>query len=74
MRDEDSQVQANQANQRVKHGGGAISVWDCMTSCGMGYMCKIEGQMAHALYLSILQDGAMKKIKWYCFNPSHVIF
>ena len=45
-----------------------------MTSHGMGNMCKIEKKMSHALYLSILQDGLMKTIAWYHFNPSHVIF
>ena len=42
----------------------------CMTSCGMGHMCKIEGEVTQALYLSILQDGVTKTIEWYCFNPS----
>lgn len=62
MRDGDSQVQAHQVNRTVKYEDGAIFVWDCMTFRGMGYMCKIEGQVTHTLYLGILQDGAMKTI------------
>lgn len=58
MRDGDSQVQAYQVNQTINHA-------DCMTSCGMGYMCKVEGKMTQALYLSNLQDEAMKKIEWF---------
>jgi hypothetical protein len=38
-------------------------VWGCMTSHGMGYMCKIEGKMTQALYLSILRVGVMKTIE-----------
>ena len=46
----------------------------CMTSHSVSYMCKIEEKMTQALYLRILQDGVMKRIEWYHFNPSHVSF
>ena len=49
-------------------------MWGCMTSHGMGYMCKIEGKMTQALYLSILRVGVMKTIERYRLNPSRVIF
>ena len=74
MRDGDSQLHAHHVSRTVIHGGGAIFVLHCMTSCGMGYMCKIKGEMTQVLYLSILQDGGMKTIEWYRFNPSRVIF
>ena len=45
-----------------------------MTSRGLDLMHKIEGKMTQALYVSILQDEVMKKIEWYHFNPSLVIF
>lgn len=45
-----------------------------MTSCGMGYTWKIEGEMTQALHLSILQDEVIKITEWYHFNLSHVIF
>ena len=45
-------------------------VWGCMTSSGMGYMCKIEGKMTQARYLSMLQDGVMETIERCRFNPS----
>ena len=37
------------------------------------YICKIEGKMTQGLYISILQDGVIKTIKWYRFNPSRVV-
>ena len=74
VRDEESHLQARHVSQTVKHGGGAIFVWGCMTSSGMGYMCKIEGKMKQDLYLRILQDELMDTIKLYHFNPFHVIF
>ena len=72
--DEESHLQAHHVNQIVKYGGGAIFVWGCMTSCGIGYMYKIEGKMKQDLYLTILKDELMDIIKLYHFNPAHVIF
>ena len=72
VRDGESQLQTHHVSQTIKHGGGAIFVRGCMTSHGMGYMCKIEGKMAQALYCSILQDGVMKTIEWYCHFSYHI--
>ena len=69
-----SELQVHHRSQKVKHGGGAIFVWGCMTSHAMDYMCKIKMKMTQALYLSILQDEVMETIEWYSYNPSHVIF
>jgi hypothetical protein len=74
VRGGESQLQAYHVSQIIRHVGGAIYVWSCMTSDGIGYMCKIEKKMTQALYLSILQDGVTKTIEWYCFSPSRVIF
>ena len=49
-------------------------MWGCMTSRGMSCMHKIEGEMTQGMYLSILQDRVMKRIEWYRFNPSLVIY
>ena len=73
VRDGESQLQAHHVGQTLKHGGGAIYVWGYMTSLGMGYMCQVEGKMTQTPYLSILQDGVMKTIECYHFNPSRVI-
>ena len=49
--------------RQLKHGGGAILVWGCMTSCDMGYMFKIEGTTTQTLYLGNLQDGVMETLE-----------
>ena len=49
-------------------------MWGCMTSCGISYMCKIEGKMKQDLYLSILKDEPMDTIKLHHFNLVDVIF
>ena len=74
MRDGESQIQARHVSQIVKYGGGAMFMCGCMTPRDMGHMCKVEVEMTQALYLSILQGGAMKRIEWYRFNPSSVMF
>jgi hypothetical protein len=53
----------------VKQGGGAIFVWGCMTSLGMGSIYKIEGEMANTLCLSILQDGVLTTIDFIPLQP-----
>ena len=74
VRDEESYLQACHLNQIVKHEGGAIFLWRYMTSCGIGYMCRIERKMKQDLYLNILKHKLMDRIKLYHFNLAHVIF
>ena len=39
----------------VKHGGGSIMVWGCMSSFGPGQLHQVEGIMNGAMYRDILQ-------------------
>ena len=40
----------------VKHGGGSVMVWGCLTSNGSGRIVRIEGNMDAELYVQILDD------------------
>ena len=62
---ETPKYKAHHMGHIVRHEGGAIFVWGCMPSLGMGYMCKIKGEMTHTLYLSILHDEVLKTIDRY---------
>jgi transposase len=42
-------LQPHQVNQVVKHGGGNIKVWGCMTYYGVGYMCQIHQNLTKDL-------------------------
>jgi DDE superfamily endonuclease/Transposase len=67
-------VQRRHVKQTVKHGGGSIMIWGCMTWYGTGYMCKIEGRMDQHLYRSILEDELIQTIDYYQLEPSQCIF
>jgi len=43
--------------KQVKHGGGKVMVWGCITASGVGRLCQVDGQMNSAKYISILQEG-----------------
>jgi transposase len=67
-------LQEHHVKQVVKHGGGSVMIWGCMTSEGPGFMCKMEGTMDQHLYRSILEGELVQTINWYEFDSTKVIF
>ena len=49
-------------------------VWGCMTSKGVGYLCKIEGTMDQHLYKTILEEDLKQTMEFYHLEPEEVIF
>ena len=49
-------------------------VWGCMTSKGVGYLCKIEGIMDQHLYKTILEEDLNETMEFYGLDPQEVIF
>ena len=49
--------------QTVKHGGGNVMVWSCISAAGVGWLCKIEPPMDQHLYLEILKDELQKSME-----------
>ena len=43
--------------KQVKHGGGKVMVWGCVTAHGVSQLCQVDGQMNSVKYISILQEG-----------------
>ena len=41
----------------VKHGGGSVMVWGCMSASGVGNLVFIDGIMDHKVYIKLLQDN-----------------
>ena len=56
------QLNSNHVNPTVKHGGGSLTLWGCMTYQGIGFMCKIEGGLNAELYTEILEDCFLKTV------------
>lgn len=67
-------LEERNVNTTIKHGGGGLMVWGCMTSKGVGYLCKIDGRMDQLLYKSILEEDLMNTIDFYDLDLQEVIF
>jgi transposase len=58
----------------VKHGGGSLMVWGCMTAQGAGYLTKIDTIMDADLYCQILCDELVKSLQYHDLDVNDVIF
>ena len=47
----------------VKHGGGNVMVWGCMSAAGVGELHFIEGNMNSNMYCEILQQSMIPSLK-----------
>ncbi len=57
------EYQENCALPTVKHGGGSIMVWGCMTTAGTGELRFIEGNMDSNMYCDILKQKMMSSLQ-----------
>ncbi len=53
----------NSALPTVKHGGGSIMVWGCMSAAGTGELWFIEGNMDSNMYCDILKQKMMPSLQ-----------
>ena len=49
-------------------------VWGCMTSQGVGNLCRIEEIMDQHLYKTILEEDLMRTMDYYQMDPQDIIF
>ncbi len=47
----------------VKHGGGSVTVWDCMSAAGTGELQFIEGTMNANMYCDILKQSMIPSLR-----------
>lgn len=47
----------------VKHGGGNVMVWGCITASGMGELHLIEGHMDGPMYVEILNENLPRTLR-----------
>jgi hypothetical protein len=68
------QITKESVKPTLKFGGGSIMVWGCMTWKGIGFSCKIDGNMDADLYSQILKGELIDTIKYYNMDPNTLIF
>jgi transposase len=66
--------QKHNVKETVKHGGGSVMMWGCMTFRNPGFLCRITGRMDQHLYKLILEEELLETIRWYEFDATKVIF
>ncbi len=61
--DPGEEYQENCALPTVKHGGGSIMVWGCMTTAGTGELRFIKGNIDSNMYCDILKQKMMSSLQ-----------
>jgi transposase len=56
----------------VKHGGGGVMVWGCMSARGLGKMVFIDGIMDHRAYIKILTENLQPSVQMLGLPDSFV--
>ncbi len=55
----------------VKHGGGSVLMWGCMSAAGVGELHFIDGIMNSQMYCSILKEKMLPSL---CALGRHALF
>ena len=59
----------------IKHSGGGMMLWGCMTHEGVGYACKIyDGTMTAQDYIHILDTTLYDSLEYYEYEYEDIIF
>jgi hypothetical protein len=66
--------QPRHVKETVKHGGGSVMIWGCMTAEGPGFMCKLTGRMDQHVYKAVLEDELLNTIDYYDLDAERIIF
>ncbi|EUC61983.1 transposable element Tcb2 transposase, partial [Rhizoctonia solani AG-3 Rhs1AP] len=58
----------------VKHGGGSIMVWGCITADGVGRLHRIDGRLTAVRYTQILENELLGTMREHSLFPRRTIF
>lgn len=67
-------LQSKHVLQTVKHIGGNIKVWSCITYDGVGFIVHIEQNLTKEIYKSILEEDLLNSMADYKMKQEDVIF
>lgn len=62
-RKKNSEMEERNLTATVKHGGGCIQVWGCMSANGVGDLHPIDGILDHRGYIQILKDHLVRSVE-----------
>src|SRR5271169_5015581 len=71
---DDEPIQPRHIQKTVKHGGGSIKPWSCITYEGIGYIVKIDETLDQHLYRKILEEDLMNSVDFYAIDRGKMIF
>lgn len=60
--------------KEMKHGGGNIMVWGCVTWFGVGRIHRVEGRMNSDQFCSILEDSLLGSLEDHGLRVDNVVF
>jgi transposase len=58
----------------VKHGGGSVMVWGCITAKGIGQLYRIHGRLTAVRYAEILDQELLGTLNDHSISPGDCIF
>lgn len=68
------ELEPRNIKKTVKHGGGSVMVWGCLTEFGPGRLHRIEGIMNATKYCEILEESLLGTLSDYSLQPSDIVF
>lgn len=61
-------------SKQVKHGGGNIQVWGCLSYNGPGRLHRVDGRMNAVQYVSILEQSFLGSLRDRKVQPHTIVF
>ena len=71
---DDMPIQPQHVQKTVKHGGGNVKLWSCITYEGVGYVVKIDNTLDQHLYKNILEEDLLNSVEHYGIEINTMIF
>lgn len=71
-RQKNKELEEKNLKATVKHGGGSVLVWGCMSARGVGKLHFIEGIMDHKDYINILRENLNSSAEKMGLNNDYI--